>query len=229
MLFDAVDQFDTLLTEEECPDDLALKAKLKRTHIFHHEYLHDTSFKTRNWCLVVYPDSAPKTWINDMISFYHVPFSVSPLHNKDVNPTGELKKPHYHVVVSFDGPKSWLSVCKLFTFLNSPLPIDCISLEGAVKYFCHLNNPEKHEYDVALITSYCGFDLDKLFEPTKAEFDKHTKDMLIYIHNNNIVSFSDFCLFCSEEHYDTWFITLNRTNAKSLIKDCIKENQKNLL
>ena len=60
--------------------------------------------KTRNWATVVYPESAPEEW-RDILIQIHVPSLVSPLHDKDENPNGEPKKPHYHVLLMYDGPR----------------------------------------------------------------------------------------------------------------------------
>lgn len=55
------------------------------------------SGRTRNFATVVYPESAPEDWINKLEEL-HVAVLVSPLHDKDINPSGEPKKPHYHVL-----------------------------------------------------------------------------------------------------------------------------------
>ena len=47
--------------------------------------------RARNWSLVVYPESAPENW-RDILDDYHIPWVESPLHDKDVNPDGEIKK-----------------------------------------------------------------------------------------------------------------------------------------
>ena len=61
--------------------------------------------RTRNFATVVYPESAPENW-QDILSEQFVPAFISPLHDKDINPTGEPKKPHYHVVIMFDSTKT---------------------------------------------------------------------------------------------------------------------------
>lgn len=61
--------------------------------------------RVRNFATVVYPESAPENW-QDILSRHCVPAFISPLHDKDINPTGEPKKPHYHVVLMFEGKKS---------------------------------------------------------------------------------------------------------------------------
>ena len=60
--------------------------------------------RTRNFATVVYPDSAPADW-KEKLDQLHVAAFISPLHDKDINPNGEPKKAHYHVLVMFEGQK----------------------------------------------------------------------------------------------------------------------------
>ena len=48
--------------------------------------------RTRNWTIVVYPDSAPANW-RDIINDIHIEWVESPLHDKDVDANGEYKTP----------------------------------------------------------------------------------------------------------------------------------------
>ena len=49
---------------------------------------------------------APDNWI-EILKESHVACLVSPLHALDRLPDHTLKKPHYHVMLMFDGVKSW--------------------------------------------------------------------------------------------------------------------------
>ena len=102
--------------------------------------------RTRNFATIVYPESAPGDW-QEILSSHCVPAFVSPLHDKDLNPTGEPKKPHYHVVLMFEGKKSIEQVTEVF---NSIGGVGCEvvkSLRGYARYLCHLDNPEKAQYE----------------------------------------------------------------------------------
>lgn len=61
----------------------------------------------RSWTIIVYPDSLPKNWLELL---QNEPVAISPLHDKDVNPDGTLKKPHYHIVLNYKGNKSFISI-----------------------------------------------------------------------------------------------------------------------
>lgn len=115
--------------------------------------------RVRNFATVVYPESAPDNW-QEILSRHCVPAFISPLHDKDVNPTGEPKKPHYHVVLMFEGKKSIAQVTEIFDTINGVGCEVVKSLRGYARYLCHLDNPEKAQYepsDVRCIASdYIG-------------------------------------------------------------------------
>ena len=54
-----------------------------------------------------------------------VPGFISPLHNKDVNADGTPKKPHWHVILTFKGLKSYEQVKAITDKLNAPAPQVC--------------------------------------------------------------------------------------------------------
>ena len=47
--------------------------------------------RTRNWMIIVYPDSAPERW-EDILDEMHIAWACSPLHDKDVNADGTPKR-----------------------------------------------------------------------------------------------------------------------------------------
>ena len=57
--------------------------------------------RTRNYATVVYPESAPENW-QQIISESKIPVFISPLHDQDINPTGEHKKSHFHVMAMYE-------------------------------------------------------------------------------------------------------------------------------
>ena len=47
--------------------------------------------RARTWTFILYPESAPENW-RYILDGYHIPWVESPLHDKDVNPDGTVKK-----------------------------------------------------------------------------------------------------------------------------------------
>lgn len=110
-----------------------------------------TDTRTRNFATVVYPESAPEDW-KEILFTHCVPAFISPLHDKDINPTGEPKKPHYHVMLMFEGKKSVAQVEEIFSTIKGVGCEVVKSVRGYARYLCHLDNPEKHQYDTSEVT-----------------------------------------------------------------------------
>ena len=75
------------------------------------------NLKARYWATVGYPESLPDNWI-EKLRETGLATAISPLHNKDVNPTGETKKEHYHVIFAYEGPTTYNNVKNLCEEFN---------------------------------------------------------------------------------------------------------------
>lgn len=146
--------------------------------------------KNRNWTFLVYPDSAPSDWFT-ILQDTGLPFAVSPLHDNDFNPTGEQKKPHYHVVICFPGPTTFnkvnTDICQL---LNSPIPKRVLSVVGIYRYFTHKDNPEKYQYSDDLIRVSNGFDIKEYNALTTSQVLLLMKELCILIRQKK---FTEYC------------------------------------
>lgn len=150
-----------------------------------------SSARARAWVFILYPESAPEDW-QEYIEQLCVPCAVSPLHDKDINPTGEPKKPHYHVLLTFAGMKSEQQVARMIEPLNCTRPMICNSTRGSIRYFMHLDNPEKAQYKREDIQCFGGFDLGAALEMSISEMDHVIDDLIDFIEDNNIYEFCDF-------------------------------------
>lgn len=113
--------------------------------------------RTRNYACVLYPDSAVENW-KEVLQSHMVQSFISPLHDKDINPDGSVKKAHYHVLLMFDGPKTIEQAEEVFNSVNGVGCEVVKSLRGYARYLCHLDNPEKYQYDTSDVISICGAD-----------------------------------------------------------------------
>jgi len=179
----------------------------------------------RNWTIVVYPDSAPEFW-ESLIS--QEPIAISPLHDKDVNVDGELKKAHYHVLFAYKGNKSFEQIDEIARTLHAPIPQRINSLTGATRYLTHQDNPEKYQYDSADIRVFGGFDLEGCLALSSGDKRQLLRDMLEFIRDKNIIHLIDFTEYClSDSAPAGWFELLTERNTL-FIKEYIKSNwQKN--
>ena len=161
--------------------------------------------RARIWAAIVYPDSAPENW-REILDEEHIEWAESPLHDMDVNPgTGELKKPHWHLVLAFDGKKSYEQVYELLKPLNGPIPKRCQALKGAVRYFAHLDNPEKAQYPPSAIVGHGGFDVTSALAPNSAQRYEIINDMMTWVKENRVCEMQDLMDEARENHREDWW------------------------
>lgn len=114
--------------------------------------------KSREWTCLVYPESAPDNW-REILQQCFLETYISPIHNKDLNPDGNPKKPHYHVVCAWAGPTTFSNAKQIMqTFGGVIEPRVVGSLRGICRYLIHMDNPEKAQYDADQVTCMNGAD-----------------------------------------------------------------------
>jgi hypothetical protein len=158
--------------------------------------------RTRNYATVVYPESAPENW-KEILSDLLIPCFVSPLHNADVNPTGEVKKEHYHILFMFDGVKT-TEQAKAVIALVGGVGCEVVkSIRGYARYLCHLDNPDKAQYDTEDVICLCGADYYKIIG---LAIDKYQaiSDIMDFVDDNGITSYRDLLQYC-RVHRKDWF------------------------
>lgn len=174
--------------------------------------------RTRNYATVVYPESAPENW-HQIVSEAKIPLFISPLHDKDINPTGEPKKPHYHVQAMFESVKTREQAHEFFKSFGGVGCEVVNSTRGYARYLCHLDNPEKHQYKIEDVKCYGGADYMHAIG-TSADKAKAIKEMIAYIEENDIVSFAELLRYSSVNRSD-WFDCLINSGAY-ITKEYIK-------
>lgn len=150
------------------------------------------NIKKRNWAFVVYPDSLPEDWL-EKIKLKGTACAISPLHDRDINPTGESKKPHYHVILSFGSPTTYNNVKTFSEEFNGTIPIPLESVVGYYRYLTHKDNPEKAQYNEEEIKVFNGFDPVELL--TDTEITGLIKQIINIVKLNNIYEFDDLVDF----------------------------------
>lgn len=160
--------------------------------------------RTRNWTVVVYPDSAPDNW-RALIDSWHIEWVESPLHDEDINADGEPKKAHWHILLMFSSVKSYDQVLELCQELNCPIPKQVHNTKSIVRYMAHLDNPEKAQYDVSDIKAHGGVDVADLLKPNSGERYTYIREMQQWCNDNGIVEFCDLLNYASSERFDDWF------------------------
>ena len=149
-----------------------------------------SNIKKRNWALIVYPESAPEDWI-ERLEKTGLPVAISPLHDKDINPTGDAKKPHWHVILSYAGPTAFNVVERIASDLNAPIPQAVESVAGYYNYLTHKDNPEKAQYDAKDIKHLNGFNIRDFKEITKSELFEIKKEIMLLARKLKIYEYAE--------------------------------------
>ena len=152
--------------------------------------------RSNKWAFLLYQESAPENYL-DVLEEMHIPFVLSPWHDKDVNKeTGEFKKAHKHGVLFFESLKSYTQVSELLTEkLHTPSHVEVVmSPKGMYDYFIHAENPDKTLYNMDEIESGCGFELEQFLITNNNEQFLSTVIDIIEEHNftefNNLVRYA---------------------------------------
>lgn len=141
----------------------------------------------RNWTFVGYPsDSLPENYREILIDEMHLCFCESPVHDADLNGDGTQKKKHIHFLVTFEGNKSFEQIQEITDRLHCPIPQQCRNVRSMVRYMCHLDNPEKHQYKREDVKCFGGFEVDSYFEKSAFEYDKILDEIEMFIIDNGI-------------------------------------------
>lgn len=179
--------------------------------------------RPRVWTFIVYPDSAPENW-REILDDEHFAWAESPLHDKDMNPDNTPKKPHWHVIMNFEGHKSEEQVKSIVAKVNGPMPKPVQSVKAMTRYMAHLDNPEKAQYPVSKIIAHGGFDLADALRPTASSRYEFIAEMIDFIIKEHVTEFVDFMQYCRKSRYDDWF-PIMCDSGSFVIKEVIKSNR----
>lgn len=148
--------------------------------------------RVRNWIIVFYPESAPEDFM-EIIRDWHVKAFLSPLHDQDVNPDGEPKKPHYHLLLMFSGKKSSEQIQELSDQLSgvNVLPYECAvrDCKATARYLIHMDNPEKYQYSATGVVNFSGADYLEYIQ-TSSDIHALLQEITLFCVENNVCALS---------------------------------------
>lgn len=161
--------------------------------------------RTRNFATVVYPESAPEDW-QEILSQQHIPCFISPLHDRDINPGGEPKKPHYHVMLMYENVKTVEQAKAVFDQIGG-VGLEIVqSIRGYARYLCHLDNPEKARYREEDVRCLGGADFAGVIGLAIDKY-KAISEMTDYCRMNQVYSYAVLFDYAKEERFD-WYRVL---------------------
>lgn len=184
--------------------------KAKRTVKLASESLH------RNWQMLLYPESCAEDWREYLIEM-GVSWIASPLHDGDVNDDGTLKKPHYHLYVTYEGKKRYSEVLHdiaepinaVFPDLDNAVVIK--DMKSAISYLTHDGFSGKKLYSETQIKKSPSFDIDRFTKISEKEIDNILFEIIDYIEDNDVTELRDLILYCRYNQNDWFQIVKSKT------------------
>lgn len=150
--------------------------------------------KHRYWWFLLYPESGLPEW-KEELKMRGLPIAISPLHEFDLkNEEGEIKKPHYHVILCYPGPTTFNAVKSLTVDeLKGTIPKALDSVKGAYDYLTHKNDPKKFQYSEDEIELLNGFDIIEMAQLSERDKAELNVSIINDINAHDIKEYADLC------------------------------------
>lgn len=186
--------------------------------------------RTRNFATVVYPDSLCYRSDSDnflgcsdfrqLLSDLKINALVSPLHCNDKNATGDIKKEHYHIILTYDSVKTLKQAkedCEKFGGVGCE---KVQSLRNYARYLCHLDNPDKAQYKVDDVQIMGDIDYISLIQSASSKYNE-IGAMMDFCRSNQIYQFYELLDYARDYMPDSWFRLLC-DNSAYIMKEYLK-------
>lgn len=177
--------------------------------------------RTRNFTAIMYPEDLPDNW-QEMMDEHHLKWVESPLHDKDLNPDGQPKKAHHHILIIFEVVKTVKQVEKLLkdifgeaetgSIIGVATPQPVSDRCALVRYFAHLDHPSKAQYDVNDIIGHGGADVMELMRYSQTETLEMMKDIEKYIEEHKITELCDLSASIRDTNPE-WYMIITTRNT----------------
>lgn len=188
--------------------------------------------KSKYFCALLYPDST--TYDADKVikalAEEHLTFAVSPVHDKDVDEGGSLKKAHYHLLLAYSSAttlsniRGWFNACGMPESELHSVRV-CASGVGYYRYLTHKDNPEKVQYDDNDIRVFNDSDdLFKKFSKTASEKIDDLVRIFQLVDELNTISFHRLIQYLMLNQRDLFKLI----TSSSALAICVKEYQRSL-
>ena len=170
----------------------------------------DNNFKASKFRLMLYPEDTTHCNALEYIEKHYDCCYI--LHDKDFitqsdidkHPDkgfilGDLKKPHWHVVLRVCGSR-WVSALASEFGITSNYFMKCDSYEKALQYLTHYNNEDKYQYPIEEVKGSLKPRLIKVIENDGKTEDERILDLIVYIGSYpGYLSITNFSFYCQSQ------------------------------
>lgn len=185
------------------------------------------SRKSYVWATLLYPESCNPDF-RKLLSDMAVPCLVSPLHDKDINDDGSLKKSHYHIIMKFKTQKSDLQIADIVSSIGG---VGCEIVHDVgqyARYLIHLDDPDKAQYDSSNVFVIGDLDYNRLIAPSIQAVDAFV-EVIDLIENNGIDTYTELVRLCRKNRPELIKVLMDKSYALNIYLRGIRQSDaKNL-
>lgn len=188
------------------------------------------SDRKRVFAFIAYPDDGlRKDWV-EVLRSLHCSVAISPLHQPDkVMSLDESefhtdKKAHYHVMLFFDGVRTFNQVNDMLSKLKPHITnaFEVYSPSGYIRYLVHFDDPDKEQFgdhDIELMNciTCLGSARDSVqLAFSVGDFDayKVITEILQFVEDNYLCEFNELYTYLKDN--PTWLYVMNKYPCKSV-------------
>lgn len=166
-------------------------------------------------CAILYPEDNPahKQALDTLLKLYNC---LAIHHNADtylwdevdekgevIHAQGELKKPHYHIIIRFENARYISGVAKELG-IEENLIQKCTNFNSYVQYLTHMDEPLKHQYQVSDFIGTLVPNAIKVLESPMSE-DEQVFEIQDYIESHNNITYGMLGRWCATYGYWSTF------------------------
>lgn len=167
-----------------------------------------------NWASILYTESCV-TDIESALLALKVPCALSPLHDRDIcDETGELKKPHYHLLLRYTSLKSQRQIKEDLEPLGAVGAERVRDLGAYARYLIHADDPDKAQYNIENVREFNGFTICKYFDEGKIGIDAGFAALVKIALEQGYTDYCSLVTYCLE--CDTELLPSCRKSAYAL-------------
>jgi len=173
--------------------------------------------RARGWAAVLYDDSAAPDAI-DQLKDLHIEVLISPVHDQDVDGSGNPKKPHRHVLLMFPSPVPASTAKTIWDGINAVPEQDnhgnmraVQNIQGYARYLVHMDDHEKHRYNEDDVTALGGASWHAVALSAEDETDRILIEIEQFVDEHEIRSYIRLLRYARTFRPD-WLRTIRRNS-----------------
>lgn len=173
------------------------------------------------YATIIYNESVKDNYIQ-ILEDTHIPTLISPLHDKDINQDGSLKKPHRHVLLLFESLKTKEQAKEIIDAIGGVGCEIVIAPKSYARYLSHEDNPDKAQYNPDDIIALSGAS-EYLERITIESINKHKviADIIRFCQDNDVDCLADIIEYALD-FQPQWFIVLTTSYSSIMLTNYLK-------